>query len=399
MTAVQYVSPRPALRVDEDEARTEQAIFAVDPLVVLGNDRVPPLIQSPVTPDAASCFGPRDAALGTPDGPLLVCDTGHHRLLGWKTLPVEDRVPADWQIGQYGFGMEGRNGRSEVGPATLNVPTGVCFAGSSLVVGDAWNHRVLIWHNVPDGDNQPADVVLGQRDFQANEPNRGREEAGAETLNWPYGVHFDGHRLYVSDSGNRRVLVWNGLPTQNGAPADLVLGQRDFAHKDENAGGEPHSASMRWPHSLATWRDRLCVADAGNNRIMIWSGPPERNGVSCDTILGQTSPHEVDHNRSLYWPRAGTLNMPYGIAAAGDWLLVADTANSRVLGWHVDDLVDGGPARALFGQRRFTDKGDNRWQAPVADSLCWPYGINACGDFVVVADSGNNRVSVWKVAT
>jgi hypothetical protein len=90
--------------------------------------------------------------------------------------------------------------------------------------------------------------------------------------------------------------------------------------------------------------------------------------------------------------------MPYGLTVVDDWLLVADTASSRLLGWHVDDLKTGADARALTGQLNFHDKGDNRWQPACADSFCWPYGIQSMGDVIVVADSGNNRVSLWKLA-
>ena len=115
-------------------------------------------------------------------------------------------------------------------------------------------------------------------------------------------------------------------------------------------------------------------------------------------MLGQLDPTQVDNNQSLYWPNAASLNMPYGLAAAGDWLVVADTANSRLLGWHADDCRTGAPARALAAQPDFGAKGDNRWQLPARDSLCWPYGVAACGEQLVVADSGNNRALVWRFA-
>jgi hypothetical protein len=132
---------------------------------------------------------------------------------------------------------------------------------------------------------------------------------------------------------------------------------------------------------------------------MIWkNGIPEDNGTPCDTILGQKDGVLVDHNQSLYWPRANCLNMPYAIATIDKWLLVADTANSRLLGWHIDDLKTNAAARALSGQLNFHEKGDNRWQPPTSDSFCWPYGLQTWGDVVAVADSGNNRVSLWRLA-
>ena len=124
-------------------------------------------------------------------------------------------------------------------------------------------------------------MVLGQADFASVEANGGHATASAQSLFWPYGVHWDGARLWVADTGNRRVLMWHGVPMSNGCPADLVLGQRDFGTRDENGGGEPSLSSMRWPHDVTVWNGTLCVTDAGNNRIMIWDelADPQRSGL------------------------------------------------------------------------------------------------------------------------
>ena len=106
----------------------------------------------------------------------------------------------------------------------------------------------------------------------------------------------------------------------------------------------------------------------------------------------------LDHNRAAYYPTASTLNMPYGLAVQDHRLVVADTANSRLVGFDKDSLAIGGAAARLAGQRDFTEKGDNRWGPPARDSLCWPYGVAACEDTLIVADSGNNRVLVWEAA-
>ncbi len=392
------VTPDPSLRVAEAGKVPHQALLAAEPFSVLGSDRVPPMATAGVKPDAKTCFGPRGGAIMGSDGPLWVCDTGHHRLLGWKTIPTDDTTPADWVIGQKDFFSEGRNGKTDVSAASVNVPTGICACGDGMAVADAWNHRILIWTTLPEGDNVPADIVLGQSDFTSNEANHGTDQASASSMHWPYGVSWQDGHLLVADSENRRVLIWRGLPTENGQAADLVLGQSHFENRDENAGNDPSAMSMRWPHGFCLLQGNLCISDAGNNRIMIWQGIPKTNGADCDYVLGQNTVDLVDHNQSLYWPRAHTLNMPYALAVVGDWLLVTDTANSRLLGWHIDDLKTGAEARALSGQANFHDKGDNRWLPPSADSFCWPYGMQTLGDLVVVADSGNNRVSLWKIA-
>jgi hypothetical protein len=367
------------------------------PSVCIGGSRGEHDLPLPVRPDAVSLFGPRGGCLTSERGPLWISDTGHHRLLGWAEAPIADGVPADWVIGQPDFFHEGRNARGAAGAATLNVPTGIVAVGGGLAVADAWNHRVLLWSTVPRDHHIPADVVLGQADFDSVAANRGAPPA-ADTLFWPYGVFWDGARLLVADTGNRRVLLWDGIPQENGQPADRVLGQPGFHCRDENGGGAPSACSMRWPHAIARWGGALCVADAGNNRIMVWDESPAADNVPCDRVLGQRDFAAVDHNQSLYWPGAATLHMPYGVAACGEWCIAADTANSRLIAWHRSDAGCGAAARALTGQGDFTAKGDNAWQAPTRASLSWPYAVTTCSGTACIADSGNNRVLLWRLA-
>jgi len=352
-------------------------------------------LAEPIAPAADSLFGPRGAMLVGSDGPLVVADTGHHRLLIWRRRPREDHAPADLVIGQPDFTREGRNAKGDVGAATLNVPTGVAAGAGVVCVADAWNHRVLIWHGMPERANQPADVVLGQVDMCGGIANRGGEP-GADTLNWCYGVAICDGKLFVADTGNRRVLMWDAIPERHGAPADLVLGHTSFTTRDENAGADAGAVGMRWPHGIAMWGDELVVGDAGNNRVMGWRARPRDNGCACDYVLGQASATGVDHNQSAYYPTARTLNMPYGLAVLGDRLAVADTASSRLVAFAARDT--NAPAGWLAGQPRFSDKGDNRWAPAARDSVCWPYSIAACGATAVVADSGNNRVMLWEAA-
>ncbi len=354
-------------------------------------------LAAPIAPSRQSLFGPRGVCLCGPNGPLVVSDTGHHRLLIWNSLPDNDGASADIVIGQPDFFSEGRNAHGSVGTATLNVPTGVAVGDGMLAVADAWNHRVLLWHGAPQCSNQPADVVLGQEDFGVGQANRGKDAPSASTLNWCYGVAIIDGRLYVADTGNRRVLVWDALPKTNGAPADRVLGQRDFVTRDEGSGGDVR-LGMRWPHAVTAADGYCLVADAGTSRIMVWHEAPRTNGVPCDFVLGQSDFAVGEHNGGHYLPTAAVFNMPYGIAQQAGRIVVADTANSRLLGFPMSRLAMGVSTESLAGQTSFDAKGDNRWQAATRDSLCWPYAVTACCDLFAIADTGNNRVLLWDAA-
>ncbi|QOV22375.1 NHL repeat-containing protein [Anabaenopsis elenkinii] len=381
-------------------AAPQLPLSAHGPEVILGDIITPEILAVPIVPSAVSMFGPRGACLLSPTGPLWVSDTGHHRLLGWRNLPTRDSQPADWVIGQPDFEHEGQNAKSSPGRNTFSVPTGICACGHGLAVADAWNHRVLIWYNVPEDSHVPADLVLGQADFSHCEPNGGTS-AAADTMHWPYGVFYDQGKLFVADTGNRRLLIWHELPTENGQPADLVLGQPDLISRHENGGGSPTAASMRWCHDITVWDDNLVVADAGNHRVMIWEGIPTENNAPCAVVLGQQGFDVVEMNQGVYFPSAGSMSMPYGVGVGNDWLLVADTANSRLLGWKRREsllLLQGAVADAIAGQANFDSKGENRnFGLPGRDSLNWCYGVKVCGNTVVIADSGNNRVLLWRL--
>ena len=55
-------------------------------------------------------------------------------------------------------------------------------------------------------------------------------------------------------------------------------------------------------------------------------------------------------------------------------------------------------ATRLAGQSGFSNKGDNRWRMAARDSMCWPFGLAAAGETLAIADTGNNRVLLWDVA-
>lgn len=376
--------------------RARPAAFDAPPLldrrgarVILGCRSV--ALPTPLRPAADSLFGPRGVCLAGATGPLAICDTGHHRMLIWRTRPEVDGAPADLVLGQPDFASEGRNAGGAVGAGTLNVPTGVAWADGVLAVADAWNHRVLLWHGPVTRTGQPADVVLGQPDFGSASPNRGAAAPRADSLNWCYGVSLDGGRLLVADTGNRRALVWHRVPTRNGTPADIVLGQPGWDVRDEDAGGRDAALGMRWPHAACMVDRCVAVADAGKSRIMLWHALPDRPGVPCDAVLGQADAAGGTANRAAAVPTRASLNQPFGLARLGDHLVVADTANARLLGFAPADLVTGAVAdRATGGE-------EGGWHME-RDHLSWPYGVSARGATLAIADTGNNRVLLWESA-
>ncbi|MCV7100866.1 NHL repeat-containing protein [Mycobacterium palustre] len=360
------------------------------PEVWLGAPAPGGLALPPAKPTMAWMYSPRGVFLGAEH--LIVADSGNHRVLLWHGIPTADEQPADVVLGQPHGATEGRAAGGRGPERGMNLPTGVLVHDGRLVVADAWHHRILIWDTVPRHSDVAPDVVLGQPDASSVEPNGG---AGcwAGSFYWPFGIAVIGDAFWVADTGNRRVLGWrNGIPSP-GQPADIVLGQPSATHREENRGESAGPASFRWPHDIAGHDGLLLVADAGNHRILGWSPPPDGDGPA-DVLIGQP-----DFGSSQEWPygphTGDRFRFPYALGLAGDRLAVADTANNRILLW--DNVpTQGRPADYVLAQPHFGANGENRWTSVQRDTLCWPYGLSLCGDRLAVADSGNNRVVIWR---
>lgn len=371
------------------------------PRAVLGATSAGGLLLPAADPTAGQLYAPRGVHVDA--ARVVVADTGNHRVLVFAGHPAEDGAEADIVLGQADAVSEGPQaaGRGPVGG--MNLPTGVLVVDGRLVVADAWNHRVLVWDSIPSATDTPPDLVLGQKDAESVEPNRGGEPS-ASSLYWPFGIAVVDGAFVVADTGNRRVLIWtDGVPTDSTTPADVVLGQDGPTGREENRGGDVSASSFRWPHALVgDGRGGLVVADAGNHRAVGWIARPTSD-TPADFVLGQ--PDLTTGSEFPYRRQTGTsFRFPYGAAsidvAGSTGLAVADTANNRVLLW--DDFPHD-PAAApdhVLGQPDFSSNGENRWHHVDRDTLCWPYGLASYdGDDVhllAVADSGNNRVVLWE---
>lgn len=372
---------------------------ALTPVARFGAESPFGLALPSAQPTRDQLYAPRGVLLAPVDGRLALvgADTGNHRLMVWPDVRSGERDAA-WVIGQPDAMSEGPQAGGRGPERGLHLPTGLAVApvpggDELLLVADGWNHRVL-GYEWPVRTDDPAPVwLLGQAHFGDVEANAGGE-AGPATLYWPFGVTWNDGWLWVSDTGNRRVLGWAGLPESPDRPADVVLGQPSPTAREENRGGPPAADSFRWPHQVAVAADgSFWVADAGNHRVLGWEKAPTAD-CAADSVLGQDD--LVSTREQPHVPQGPSrLRFPYAVVALGDGLVVADTANNRVLTW----ARAGGPATGVLGQDDFAAAGENRWRAVTDDSLCWPYGLSTAtdteGTVLAIADSGNNRVTVW----
>lgn len=327
------------------------------------------------------------------NGKLIVADTGQNRVFIWNELPHSPYADADVVLGQTQTGATARNAGGGVDASSLLYPSGLWSDGERLVICDAWNHRVLIWQSFPTDHGQPADLVLGQPDFQSNDPNVGGigTPPNSQSLNWPYGVDSDGERLFIADTGNRRVLVFDQWPTENFTAASAVIGKPNFTERDYD-----HTQPI-WPYSVKLGPNgQIAIADTQYYRVLLyadWQAILKNPTAQAPTLIGQASLTDNGQNQFGWFPKAHTLNWCYDACFWQDGLLVADTGNSRVLQFQQLPTANNQAADALLGQASFEQGIENRNSIEAADnSLYWPFHLAVSDDLLAIADTGNHRI-------
>lgn len=339
-------------------------------------------------PELMPFLAPRGVCLHS--GSLMVSDTGRNRVFIWRQLPEGPFQEPDLVLGQGDADGTGRNAGGKVSAHTLQYPSGIWSDGTRLIVADAWNHRVLIWHKMPDRQGQAADVVIGQPNFHQNQPNVagvGTPPSG-RSLNWPYGVFSDGKSLWIADTGNRRVLFFESIPSADYTHADGVIGKPDFITRDYE------NQDPIWPYSVKISPDgAMAITDTQYYRVLIWRHWREAFTQKAACIIGQPDLDSSGQNQYGLFPQAHTLSWCYDSAFFQNGLLVADTGNSRILRFSELPDKNSAAANGLLGKPNFHTGSENADTVFGTDkSLYWPFSICADGNLLAVADTGNHRI-------
>jgi len=346
---IRSVLPDPTQELPVSEARCQVCIGKAD--LVLGQ---PDFTKNEVTLSQSGMQHP--TAVATDGRVLAVADTDNNRVLIWRAMPTRNNQPADVVLGQPDFATSRANEGGQLPTQrSLRGPQGVWIQGSRLFVADTSNNRILIWRSIPTTNYQPADVVLGQSSFTAFAPqdlSAASFQPKATSMLTPVSVTSDGTRLFVSDLGYNRVLVWNSIPDANGAPADVVVGQPNMDSGDANNGkaacpdegttvnevttypAECYRATMDFPRYALSDGKRLFIADGGNDRILIYNTIPTRNGQRADVIVGQiaSNVNQVsDSANPLGRASSDSVAAPMALAWDGENLYVSDPFRRRIL--------------------------------------------------------------------
>jgi len=233
-------------------------------------------------------------------------------------------------------------------------------AAGSVLLGQ------VVYNNVPS--QIVGQAILQQTSQTAVAANlvEGRE------LSAPQGLAVDLSAtppiLYVADTANNRVLAWKNVNSfQNGAFADLVLGQHDKYSVLPKGPGTDLTAGFNAPTSLAVdTSGNLYVADTVDNRIMRFPQPFNQTSAESlpDLVIGQKDLSSSSPNQGNTTPSASTICFTQsGVFLAGmafdqkGNLYVSDPCNNRVLRFPQKTLQAGGfnpSADLVLGQSAFT---------------------------------------------
>ncbi len=330
---------------------------------------------------AAGLYAATDVEIDPVSGKLFVADIANHRILRWPSIAsLTSGMAAEAVLGQTNFDTTS----ASLARNRMNFPTAIAIdMDGRLWVADALNNRVL---RFDDASTKPtgadADGVLGQPDFVTKDARLTRNG-----MNYVRGVAVDRNgTLWVADQSNNRVLRFdNAAAKADGADADGVLGQKDFASSRDTL----TQYALRRPRGLlADSEGRLWVAASGYHRVMRFDDAAAKaDGADADAVLGQ-----ADYLTVTPAAARNRMREPNDIALdATGRLYVCDYSNHRVLMFdNVLAKPNGADADYVLGQSDFTSSVDTA----LATGLANPWGVtvdNASGT-LWVADCGNNRI-------
>ncbi len=212
----------------------------------------------------------------------------------------------------------------------------------------------------------------------------------SQSLNWPYGVFSDGKSLWIADTGNRRVLYYENIPTESYVAADDVIGKPTMQERDyEN--NEPI-----WPYSVKISESgQMAISDTQYYRVLIWNNWKDGLSKPADTIIGQPDFDANGQNQFNLFPKANTLNWCYDTCFYKNGIWVADTGNSRILWYPTVPSESNQAASDLIGQENFNTGSENANSIQSTEnSYYWPFFISIDNDLMIVADTGNHRIII-----
>jgi len=303
---------------------------------------------------------------------------------------------ADAVLGQVSFTVNQANEGGNATAASLNGNRGLTVDRTSgrLWVCDTSNNRVLSWPSAAAfANHDSADIVLGQADFTGATENKGNAAPDATTLSGPRSIAVDAAgRVYVADSGNKRILRYDPPIVSNQAAVQVFGQNGNFTTANQAAGNAANANNLGNPDGIAVDSEgNVYLADLFLHRVLIYNTPATTD-TTADRVIGQpnltSAQRNQDDNNPV--PAANTLNNPEGVAVdANGNLYVVDQGNNRVLRFAAP-IVTNQTATRVYGQPDFVTAtagtSETKMNTPVAAD------VDPVSGNLYIADSINHRV-------
>lgn len=320
-----------------------------------------------------------------PLGRLIISDFSNGRVLIWNKMPTTNGAPADLVLGQPDFNSNSKNACAcdTPGPNTLVNVGNVYSTGTQLFVADQSNNRVLIWNTFPTHNFQAADVVVGQADFTSTATT-----CNASTMYIADYVYVYGNKLLVADRNHSRILIWNSIPTVNGTPADIELGHSGGLA--DCTGSSANASNFAIPEGILVYNGKLFVVDHDYNRILVWNTFPTQNNQPADYVIGQP-----DFTTTSSGTSASEFSAPLQAYIDNNRLFVTEESNNRIVVFNSVPITNGGVADLVLGQPSFTSNSANEGGATSAYGFNKPRGILVYNNQLFVGDPINARVLIF----
>lgn len=253
---------------------------------------------------------------------------------------------------------------------SLNAPSGGDLIGNKLYLADKGNHIIRLL-DITNLQEAPLIVIAGTVGMAGY-----RYSAGySAQFNRPVGIVADGQgNLYVADTANhtiRKVVLSNREVT-------TVVGTPGVGGFMDSAFGSP---LFNNPRGICIIGDHLYVSDSGNHlirRVNLHNGYVGLVAGLSDYVKNVGSSGTSDSTGA-----ASGFNDPRGIAADGLYLYVSDTGNHTIR----RVLSSTGQVKTIAGMPQSAGYKDG---VGFSARFRYPRGLAVDGDYIYVADSGNN---------
>jgi DNA-binding beta-propeller fold protein YncE len=349
----------------------------------------------------AGMNNPQGIAYDSANSRLFVSQSQAERITVYDVASITNGESAVNVLGQANFTSE----TSATTQAGMYIPTGLAYEGttSRLFLLDSLNYRVTVFDvaSITDGEN--AVDLIGQYTDATFCSTQDPSYVKGAANNFPnkYGlvpggtaIDTTGHRLFVADGYNNRILVFN-LNASNQVvdkTPDFVLGQADFS--SSTAATTQAGTSVPWALAYDSAGSRLFVAEEGNNRVAVYDVASITNGENAVNVLGQ-----ANFTTGTATTSQSRMNIPHGIAydASGSRLFVSQVNANRVTVYDVASITNGENAVAVLGQSTYTASTAATTQA----GMNTPQGIayDSTNSRLFVTQSNAARVTVYDVAS